>query len=103
MRRVLAAIAAAAAAAAWPAARAAPPLRVAILNYDAPDERWPLRLKSSFERYVGGGGGLVVVHAADNAFPRWQAYNEMIGVGGWRNRTETAGPFWYMKDGRVVS
>jgi type 1 glutamine amidotransferase len=27
----------------------------------------------------------------------------MIGVGGWRNRNETAGPFWYVKDGRTVS
>jgi uncharacterized protein len=49
------------------------------------------------------GGGLVVVHAADNAFPNWPAYNEMIGVGGWRNRTETAGPHWYYEDGKLVS
>jgi uncharacterized protein len=44
-----------------------------------------------------------VVHAADNAFPNWPAYNEMIGVGGWRNRTETAGPHWYYEDGKLVS
>ena len=34
----------------------------------------------------------MAVHAADNAFPGWAAYNEMIGVGGWRGRTVAAGP-----------
>ncbi len=70
------------------------------MNYDAPDERWPAALKTAFEKYVGGGGGLVVVHAADNAFAGWPAFNEMIGVGAWRGRTETAGPLWYFKDGK---
>jgi uncharacterized protein len=75
---------------------------VVVLNYDAPDERWPDALKASFERYVRDGGGLVVVHAADNAFPNWQAFNLMIGVGGWRNRNEQSGPLWYYKDGVLV-
>src|SRR5215475_402959 len=74
-----------------------------VFNYDAPDERWPASLKTSFDAFVKGGGGLVVVHAADNAFPGWPAFNEMIGVGGWRDRAEAAGPFWFMKDGRLVS
>jgi hypothetical protein len=58
--------------------------RAVVLNYDAPDERWPASLKSSFEQYVSSGGGVVAVHAANNAFPSWPAYNEMMGVGGWR-------------------
>jgi uncharacterized protein len=74
-----------------------------VLNYDAPDERWPDVLKQAFDQYVSGGGGLVVVHAADNAFPGWQAYNQMIGIGGWRNRSEKAGPYWFFKDGRLQS
>lgn len=74
-----------------------------VMNYDAPDERWPASLKTAFEAYVRGGGGLVSVHAADNAFAGWPAYNEMIGVGAWRGRTEAAGPFWYVTDGKVVS
>jgi hypothetical protein len=77
--------------------------RAVVMNYDAPDERWPAPLKASFERYVSGGGGLVIVHAADNAFPGWPAFNEMIGVGGWRGRTESAGPYWYFKDGALTS
>ena len=43
--------------------------RVVVMNYDAPDERWPADLKTAFEQYVSNGGGVVIVHAADNAFP----------------------------------
>jgi len=77
--------------------------QVVVFNYDAPDERWPAELKASFENYVRNGGGFVSVHAADNAFPGWTAYNEMIGVGGWRDRKENAGPHWYYREGRPAS
>jgi type 1 glutamine amidotransferase len=77
--------------------------KVVVMNYDAPDDRWPAALKASFEQYVTNGGGLVAVHATDNAFAGWAAFNEMVGVGGWRGRTEQAGPFWYHRDGRLVS
>jgi uncharacterized protein len=77
--------------------------KVVVANYDAPDERWPADLKASFEQYISNGGGLVSVHAADNAFPKWKAYNLMIGIGGWRGRDENAGPLWYYKDGKLVS
>jgi uncharacterized protein len=77
--------------------------RAIVLNYDAPDERWPDALKRAFEQYVTNGGGVVVVHAANNAFPHWTAYNEMIGIGGWRDRTEKAGPYWFFKDGTLQS
>ena len=75
--------------------------QVIVMNYDAPD--WPANLRVEFEKYVRDGGGLVIVHAADNAFPNWPAYNQMIGIGGWRNRTEAAGPYWYYKNGKLVS
>src|SRR2546430_1521805 len=75
--------------------------RAIVLNYDAPDDRWPSELKDAFARYMRDGGGLVVVHASDNAFPGWKAYNEMIGIGGWRNRDESAGPHWYVENGRL--
>jgi len=76
---------------------------VVVMNYDAPAERWPATLKTSFEQYMSAGGGLAIVHGADNAFAGWRAFNEMIGVGGWRDRTETTGPYWYYKDGKLVS
>jgi len=76
---------------------------VIVFNYDAPSERWPEALKKSFEQYMNNGGGLVSIHAADNAFTEWSEYNKMIGIGGWRDRTEEAGPYWYYKDGKLVS
>jgi len=75
--------------------------QVVVSNLDSPD--WPDDLMASFEQFVKNGGGLVVVHAADNAFANWPAYNEMIGIGGWRGRNEKAGPMWYYKDGKLVS
>jgi type 1 glutamine amidotransferase len=75
--------------------------QVVVLNYDAQD--WPAALKAAFEAYIKNGGGLVVVHGADNAFPQWTAFNEMTGVGGWRNRDAAAGPRWYFQNGRLTS
>ncbi|HBY60578.1 MAG TPA: trehalose utilization [Solibacterales bacterium] len=77
--------------------------KAVVANYDAPDERWPDELKASFDAYVRNGGGFVSVHAADNAFPQWRAWNLMIGIGGWRGRDEKSGPRWYYKDGKLVS
>jgi type 1 glutamine amidotransferase len=76
---------------------------VVVFNYDAPDDRWSSDVKDSFEAYMKQGGGLVVMHAADNAFPHWKAYSEMTGVGGWRGRDETSGPHWYFQDGKLTS
>jgi type 1 glutamine amidotransferase len=75
--------------------------QVVVSNYDAPD--WPTDLKASFEQYMKNGGGLVTVHAADNAFGQWAEYNEMIGIGGWRGRTEASGPLWFFKEGKLAS
>jgi uncharacterized protein len=75
--------------------------KAVVLNYDAPDERWPDRIKTAFEKYVAAGGGVVIFHAADNAFPNWKAYNLMIGIGGWRGRTEKDGPYWFHRDGKI--
>lgn len=76
--------------------------KAVVFNYDAPDERWPAPLRTAFEQYVSGGGGLVIVHAADNAFSGWKAFNDMIGVGGWRGRTVASGPYFYYKDDKLV-
>jgi type 1 glutamine amidotransferase len=49
------------------------------------------------------GGGLVVVHAADNSWPEWPEYNKMIGLGGWGDRSAEDGPYvFYDKDGKLV-
>jgi len=75
--------------------------QVIVSNYDAAN--WPDDLKASFEQYMKNGGGLVTVHAADNAFGHWAEYNKMIGIGGWRERNENSGPLWYFKDGKLAS
>lgn len=54
---------------------------VVVLNYNG--EAWPKEVREAFEAYIWGGGGLVVIHAANNPFPEWKAFNEMIGLG-WR-------------------
>jgi hypothetical protein len=72
-----------------------------VSNLDSPE--WPPELMAAFEQYMKEGGGLVIVHAADNGFAGWKAFNEMIGIGGWRGRNEAAGPLWYYKDGKLVS
>ena len=77
--------------------------RAVVMNYDAPQERWPAALKASFETYMKEGGGLVSVHAADNAFAGWAAFNEMTGIGGWRDRREDAGPYWFYRGDTLSS
>ena len=63
---------------------------VIINNFNGGDSasgiQWPADVEASMESFVRGGGGLVVYHAANNAFTPWQAYNEMIGLG-WRPAT----------------
>lgn len=53
-----------------------------VLNYNG--ENWGKDLQTDFETLVGAGKlGVVVVHAANNAFGGWDKYNLMIGMG-WR-------------------
>ena len=48
--------------------------------------RWPAEVEQALESYVTDGGGLIIYHAANNAFLNWPAYNDMIGLG-WRDKT----------------
>ncbi|SFD11090.1 ThuA domain-containing protein [Algibacter pectinivorans] len=75
---------------------------VVISNFGWRAASWPKKTKLAFEKYVKKGGGFVSVHAADNSFPEWAAYNEMIAIGGWGGRTEKDGPYLYVdKDNKV--
>ena len=74
---------------------------VVISNYNG--AAWPAETQKKFADYVKNGGGFVVVHAADNAFPEWAEYNEMIGLGGWGGRNEKSGPYVYItEDGMII-
>ncbi len=75
---------------------------VVVMNYGDGTDPWPKSVQDAFEAYVAGGGGLVIYHAADNAFPEWKQYNEMIAVGGWGERNEKDGPYVRWRDGKVV-
>lgn len=70
-----------------------------ISNYNG--ELWSPETQAALVAFVRAGGGFVSVHAADNSFPNWIEYNEMIGVGGWEGRSEKSGP-WLYWEGRIV-
>jgi type 1 glutamine amidotransferase len=79
---------------------------VVVMNYNTGISgvlpEWPAETKSAFVTWMSSGGGLVSVHASDNAFSAWPEFNEMIGLGGWGNRDEKCGPYVYFKDGQMV-
>lgn len=53
--------------------------RAVILNYNG--RSWPEPMQKAFVSYMKEGGGLVLVHAANNAFRDWPEFNEIIGLG----------------------
>lgn len=73
---------------------------VVVLDYNG--DRWPAETDAAFLDYVQGGGGVVVYHAADNAFADWDEFNRIIALGGWEGRNEKSGPYCYLKDGELV-
>ena len=66
---------------------------VSNLGYGAAE--WPEETRSDLEKFVFNGGGLVILHAANNSFGEWKAFNRMIGLGGWGGRNEKTGPYVY--------
>jgi len=66
---------------------------VLVSNYNG--QMWPEDLQKSFVEYMKNGGGLVIIHAADNSWGQWDEYNRMIGLGGWGGRNEKTGPYYY--------
>ena len=74
--------------------------QLVVLDYTG--DRWPEETDKSFLNFVEEGGGVVVFHAANNAFRHWKAYNQITGFGGWEDRDETDGPYIYMKDSQLV-
>src|SRR5262245_13012626 len=57
---------------------------VVVSNYNG--QSWPKPINAELEeRLKAGKIGLVIVHAANNAFGGWKEYNQMIGMG-WRDK-----------------
>ena len=59
-------------------------------GHTAAGTRWPRDVEQDLVSYVRNGGGLIVYHAANNAFLEWPEYNDMIGLG-WRDKSFGAG------------
>jgi type 1 glutamine amidotransferase len=55
-------------------------------NIHNPRLRWPGHAELALQKYMQNGGGLYILHSANNAFPHWEEYNKMIGLG-WRPNT----------------
>ena len=53
-------------------------------DYNGPE--WSEKAKANFEAVVRGGTGLVILHAADNAFKGWVEYEKMVALM-WREGT----------------
>jgi type 1 glutamine amidotransferase len=72
-----------------------------VSNYNG--AAWPAETQAAFTAFVKNGGGFACIHAADNSFPEWPEYNDMIGLGGWGGRTEKSGPYIYLDNaGKLV-
>lgn len=74
--------------------------QVVVLDYNG--DSWSPAMQDNFLRYVRAGGGVVIYHAADNAFRDWDEYNRICALGGWNDRNETDGPYVYWEDGQLV-
>ena len=72
---------------------------VVLSNYNG--ELWPAAVQKSLEKFLGHGGGLVIVHAANNAFPQWVEWNQMIGLG-WRKSNNYGDRVTFDDDGKIV-
>ena len=77
--------------------------KTVVLDYtDFEGDAWSDAANAAFLDFVKMGGGVVVYHAAASSFPKWKAYNEIIGLGAWGERNEKDGPYVYFEDGKEV-
>ena len=76
------------------------PYELVVLDYNG--DSWPEETNKRFLEFVQNGGGVVVYHAADNAFSKWPEFNKICALGGWEGRDENSGPYVYWQDGKLV-
>ena len=63
--------------------------------------RWPRKVETALENFVKSGGGLYILHSANNAVSHWQQYDRMIGLG-WRNQ-DTGTAMEITENGKIYS
>lgn len=61
---------------------------------------WSARVRQNFETYISGGGAALALHASNNPFHGWEAYEQMIGLL-WR-RSDTGTSVHYDDEGNLV-
>ncbi|MDF9797309.1 type 1 glutamine amidotransferase [Catalinimonas alkaloidigena] len=71
---------------------------ILVSNLGAQSPIWPEETQRDFEKYISEGGGLVIVHAANNLWSDWEAFNQMIALGAWDGRDSTSGPYVYYNE-----
>ncbi len=72
---------------------------VVLSNYNG--QPWPAEFQQALHEHVHSGKlGLVVFHAANNAFSSWPEFNRMIGMG-WRNN-KFGDRLYYDADGKAI-
>jgi len=76
--------------------------QVVISNLGFGAAAWPKATQSNLQQFIHDGGGLVIVHAANNSFGNWREFNEMIGLGGWGGRNEQSGPYVFVDDAGTI-
>lgn len=69
-----------------------------LLDYNG--QTWPEGVQKDFVEYVRGGGGVVVIHAANNAFTGWKEYEQMVGLL-WRG-SDYGDSLYFDKEGNIV-
>lgn len=76
------------------------PYQLVVLDYNG--DAWPEETNKRFLEYAQNGGGIVVYHAADNAFSGWAEFNKICALGGWEGRNEKSGPYVYWQDDKLI-
>lgn len=76
------------------------PYQLVVLDYNG--DAWPEETNKRFLEYAQSGGGIVVYHAADNAFSGWAEFNKICALGGWEGRNEKSGPYVYWQDDKLI-
>lgn len=75
---------------------------VIVNNLGWKSSNLPEQTKQNLENYIKNGGGMILVHAANNPWGNWDEYNKMIGLGAWGGRNAKTGPYiYYNKKGKI--
>ncbi|MBQ9455318.1 MAG: ThuA domain-containing protein [Thermoguttaceae bacterium] len=69
---------------------------VVLLNYFG--KKWSAETCAALLRFIGNGGGLVLYHSANTAFPDWPEFQDLLGITGWGGRNSKFGPYRYWND-----